>query len=166
MMADLNDILTLVKSRFESEIISVDTSSDIPSIVVSSSSVYTIIEFLKNDKASGYEFLTDLCGIHYPEKELSLGVVYHMHNLAENKRIRVKTFVPQAKPEVSTITPLFSAANWMERETYDFYGIIFTDHPNLKRILNVEFLDFFPMRKEYPLEDPTREDKDNRFFGR
>jgi NADH-quinone oxidoreductase subunit C len=67
---------------------------------------------------------------------------------------------------VKSITSFFSAANWMERETYDFYGIIFEDHPNLKRILNVEYMDYFPMRKEYPLEDPTREDKDDRYFGR
>jgi NADH-quinone oxidoreductase subunit C len=165
-MADIQEILTMLRSRFESEIISVDTSSDIPSIVVSSSSVYSIIEFLKNEKGGGFEFLTDLCGIHYPESKLPLGVVYHLHNLAENNRIRIKAFLPLAKPEVASISHLFSAANWMERETYDFYGIIFTDHPNLKRILNVEFLDFFPMRKEYPLEDPTREDKDDRFFGR
>jgi NADH-quinone oxidoreductase subunit C len=165
-MADSKDILEIVKSRFDTEIISADPSSDIPSMVVTSRSVYSIIEFLKNDKEAGYEFLTDLCGIHYPESDLPLGIVYHLHNLASNRRIRIKTFVPLEKPEVATITPLFSAANWMERETYDFYGIIFTDHPNLKRILNVEFLDFFPMRKEYPLEDPTREDKDNRFFGR
>jgi NADH-quinone oxidoreductase subunit C len=107
-----------------------------------------------------------MCGIHYPESDLPLGVVYHLHNLNNNKRIRIKTFVPLSEPELPTITTLFKAANWMERETYDFYGIIFTGHPNLKRILNVEYLDFFPMRKEYPLEDPTREDKDNRYFGR
>jgi len=88
------------------------------------------------------------------------------YNFYENKRIRIKTFVNADKPAVRTVSDLFSAANWMERETYDFYGIIFEGHPNLKRILNVEYLDYFPMRKEYPLEDPTREDKDNRFFGR
>ena len=67
---------------------------------------------------------------------------------------------------VPSITPVFPGADWFEREAYDFYGILFEGHPNLKRILNVEYLDYFPMRKEYPLEDPTREDKDNRFFGR
>jgi NADH-quinone oxidoreductase subunit C len=166
MMADIQEILNMVRNRFESEIISADPSSDIPSIVVRANSIYSIIEFLKNDSAASFEFLTDICGVHYPENELPLGIVYHLHNLGENKRIRIKTFLPLSKPEVATITPLFSAANWMERETYDFYGIIFTGHPNLKRILNVEYLDFFPMRKEYPLEDPTREDKDNRYFGR
>jgi NADH-quinone oxidoreductase subunit C len=165
-MKQIGDFFTLIKNRFGAEIITFDMSADIPSMVVSSTSLYSIIEFLKNDPGAGFNFLTDLCGIHYPDNELPLGIIYHLHNLKENKRIRIKTFIPIIKPEVATITPLFSSANWMERETYDFYGIIFTGHPNMKRILNVEYLDFFPMRKEYPLEDPTREDKDNRFFGR
>jgi NADH-quinone oxidoreductase subunit C len=165
-MKETEDFFTLVKSRFGDEIISADTSSDIPSVVVKSSYIYKCIEFLKNDPEAGFNFLTDLCGIHYPDTELPLGVIYHLHNMKENRRLRLKTLVSVLKPEVATLTPLFDSANWMERETYDFYGIIFTGHPNLKRILNVEYLDFFPMRKEYPLEDPTREDKDNRFFGR
>jgi len=165
-MEDKHDILTLLKEKFGSEIITADTAGDIPSVTVSSKSLFSIVEFLKNDPKTNYNFLTTLCGIHYPENELPLGIIYHLHNFRENSRIRIKTFVSLLKPEVATVTPLFLAANWMERETYDFYGIIFKGHPNLKRILNVEYLDFFPMRKEFPLEDPTREDKDNRFFGR
>jgi NADH-quinone oxidoreductase subunit C len=61
---------------------------------------------------------------------------------------------------------VFAAANWLERETYDFYGVIFEGHPNLKRILNVDEMIIFPMRKEYPLEDQTREDKNDSMFGR
>jgi NADH:ubiquinone oxidoreductase subunit C len=68
--------------------------------------------------------------------------------------------------QIATITDLFAGANWMERETYDFYGIEFTGHPDLRRILNMDDMDYFPMRKEYVLEDGTREDKDDRFFGR
>jgi NADH-quinone oxidoreductase subunit C len=86
--------------------------------------------------------------------------------MKEKSRIRIKTFVAMANPRLASLTSLFPAANWMERETFDFYGILFEGHPNLKRILNVEYLDYFPMRKEYPLEDPTRHDKDDRFFGR
>jgi NADH-quinone oxidoreductase subunit C len=160
------NISELLKEKFPADIDSVDTSGDILSVTVKRHSVYSIIEFLKNDASAGFEFLTDLCGIHYPDSDLPLGVVYHLHNLRKNIRIRIKTFLPDASPDVRSMTPLFSSANWMERETYDYYGIIFTGHPNLKRILNVEYLDFYPMRKEYPLEDPTREDKDNRFFGR
>ena len=69
-------------------------------------------------------------------------------------------------PKVPTVTSVYAAANWMERETYDFYGIIFEGHPNLKRILNVDEMTIFPMRKEYPLEDNTRKDKNDEMFGR
>jgi NADH-quinone oxidoreductase subunit C len=165
-MKDIKEIFRKIKDHFGSEIASSDLDGDIPTITVDVRIVYAVIEFVKNEPACGFNFLTDLCGIHLPEEKLQLGVIYHLHNLNENIRLRIKTFVSISTPEVPTVTPLFESANWMERETYDFYGIIFTGHPNLKRILNVEYLDFFPMRKEYPLEDPTREDKDNRFFGR
>jgi NADH-quinone oxidoreductase subunit C len=165
-MGNTQDIFDLLKGEFEEEIIFFDNTGDIPSVTVAGRSLFRIIEFLKDNPATEYNFLTDICGIHFPENELPLGIIYHLHNLRENRRIRIKTFVPLIKPEVATITPLFNSANWMERETFDFYGIVFKDHPNLKRILNVEYLDFYPMRKEYPLEDPTREDKDDRYFGR
>jgi NADH-quinone oxidoreductase subunit C len=165
-MAEDKDILARLKEKFDPEIIGSDLSGDMLTLTVSNRIIYAIIEFLKTDDALNFNFLTSLCGIHYPESDLPLGVVYHLHNLNNNKRIRIKTFVPLSFPELPTMTTLFKTANWMERETYDFFGIIFTGHPNLKRILNVEYLDFFPMRKEYPLEDPTREDKDNRYFGR
>jgi NADH-quinone oxidoreductase subunit C len=159
-------IINKLKDKFGQRIIDIDLSMDMPVITVPADSIFNVVSFLKNDPELQFEFLTDLCGIHYPERDLPLGIVYHLHNLRENKRIRLKIFVSVEKPEVPTLTHIFSAANWMERETWDFYGIRFLGHPNLIRILNVEYLDFFPMRKEYPVEDPTREDKDNRFFGR
>jgi NADH-quinone oxidoreductase subunit C len=165
-MKEIQTIVTKLKDIFGQGILKDEMSGDILSITVAVADVYKVLEYLKNDPSMDFIFLTDLCGIHYPGNEMQFGVVYHLHNLIENTRIRIKTFVPASKPEIPTVTSLFEAANWMERETYDFYGIIFIGHPNLKRILNVEYLDFFPMRKEYPLEDPTREDKDNRFFGR
>ena len=158
-----NTIIGKLQIRFGTDILSVDTTSDIPSVVVSKSAIHDVAGFLKED---GYLFLTDLCGVHYPDKELELGVVYHLHDFGKNNRIRIKTFVAKDDPTVATVTDIFSGANWMERETYDFYGILFQGHPNLIRILNVEYLDYFPMRKEYPLEDPTRKDKDDRYFGR
>jgi NADH-quinone oxidoreductase subunit C len=150
--------------KFQDQIISFDESSDILTLTVKKQAIIAVIRFMKEDL--GFRFLTDLCGIHYPEQELALGVVYHLHNFQKNIRIRVKTFTSVGEPEVDTLTDIFSSANWMERETYDFFGIIFVNHPNLIRILNVEYLDYFPMRKEYPLEDQTRTDKDDRFFGR
>ncbi len=111
--------------------------------------------------------MTDLCAVHMPNQPgREIGVVYHMHSLTNNVRLRLKCWIPEANPEIASATPLFAAANWMERETYDFFGVRFQGHPNLKRILNVDEMEMFPLLKQYPLEDSSREDKDDRFFGR
>lgn len=163
---DNRTIIDKLGKHLGEKLLSSDVSYGMLSVTVDRSALFEAIRFLKEDSEMQFGFLTSLCGIHYPENELPLGVIYHLHNLYRNKRIRVRTFVPLQNPVVKTVTPLFSAADWLERETYDFYGIIFEGHPNLKRILNVEYMDYFPLRKEYPLEDSTREDKDDRFFGR
>ena len=126
-----------------------------------------VLQFLFDDDALAFRFLTDLQAVHYPSnKGRELAVVYHLHNLVENVRIRMKVFTDINQPDVFTACKLFEAANWMERETYDFFGINFVGHPNLKRILNVDEMDYFPLRKEYPVEDQTRRDKDDEMFGR
>jgi NADH-quinone oxidoreductase subunit C len=126
-----------------------------------------VLQFLFEDQQLAFKFLTDLAAVHYPAyKGRELAVVYHLHNLVENCRIRFKVFTDIEKPDVFSATKLFSAANWMEREAYDFYGVNFVGHPNLKRIQNVEEMDYFPQRKEFPLEDQTRIDKDDEMFGR
>lgn len=126
-----------------------------------------VLQYLYDEPSLGFQFLTDLCAVNYPESpNRELAVVYHLHNLVENNRLRFKVFTPVATPDVFTATQLFSSANWMERETYDFFGVNFVGHPNLKRILNVDEMDYFPLRKEFPLEDQTRIDKDDEMFGR
>ena len=126
-----------------------------------------VLNFLYDDEELKFRFLTDLQAVHYPDqKGRELAVVYHLHNLVDNVRIRFKVFTDINTPDVYTATGLFSGANWMERETFDFYGVNFVGHPNLKRILNVDEMDYFPMRKEFPLEDQTRIDKDDEMFGR
>jgi NADH-quinone oxidoreductase subunit C len=126
-----------------------------------------VMQFLYDEDELNFRFLTDLQAVHYPDlKGRELAVVYHLHNLRDNVRIRFKVFTSTEQPDVFTATKLFEAANWMERETYDFFGVNFVGHPNLKRILNVDEMTYFPMRKEFPLEDQTREDKDDEMFGR
>jgi NADH-quinone oxidoreductase subunit C len=126
-----------------------------------------VLNFLYDDEELKFRFMTDLTGVHYPQQTgKELAVVYHLHNMVDNVRIRFKVFTDINKPDVYTATGLFSAANWMERETYDFFGINFVGHPKLKRILNVDEMDYHPMRKEFPLEDQTRIDKDDEMFGR
>ena len=141
---------------------------DIFSFEITAASLNEVMRFLKEDPILRFNFLTDLCGVHYPdsEKERQFAMVYHMHNWYDNVRIRFKCFIDGETPEIDTVTNLFLSANWQERETYDFYGIIFKGHPQLKRILNMDEMTSFPMRKEFPLEDGGRTDKDDRFFGR
>jgi len=126
-----------------------------------------VMQFLYDEEELRFRFLTDLTAVHYPtRKGEELCVVYHLHNLVDNIRLRLKVYVPIEQPDVFTATQLFSAANWMERETFDNFGVNFVGHPNLIRILNVDDMDYFPMRKEYQMEDPTRVDKDDEMFGR
>lgn len=141
---------------------------DIFSFEITADTITAVILFLKNDPILRFNFLTDLCAIHYPDNEVDrqITIVYHMHNWYDNKRVKIKAFINGEKPEIKTISNIFKSANWMERETYDFYGVDFIGHPQLKRILNMDEMVSFPMRKEFPLEDGGRTDKDDRFFGR
>lgn len=126
-----------------------------------------VLQFLFDEESLRFRFLTDLQAVHYPlSKGAELAVVYHLHNLVDNVRIRFKVFTDITTPDVFSASALYQAANWMERETYDFYGVNFKGHPNLIRVLNVDEMDYFPMRKEFPLEDQTRIDKDDEMFGR
>ena len=126
-----------------------------------------LLQFLNEEESLAFRFLTDLTGVHFPDRVgEELCVVYHLHNMVANKRIRVRAYLPIAEPNIATMVNLYSSANWMERETYDFFGVNFVGHPNLVRILNVDEMNYFPMRKEYPMEDPTRVDKDDEMFGR
>lgn len=126
-----------------------------------------VLEFLFHDEELKFRFLTDLTVVHYPAYAgRELCVVYHLHNLVDNARLRFKCYVPVAKPDIQTASKLFSSANWQEREAYDFFGVNFVGHPNLIRIMNVDEMDYHPLRKEFPLEDQTRIDKDDEMFGR
>lgn len=145
--------------RMEYDILTFDSE---PSIIVN------LIRYMHKDELLKFNFLTDLCGMHYPDndKQAQFAVIYLLHNWIDNIRVRIKVYLDSDQPEVDTLSDVFKAANWMERETYDFFGIKFTGHPNLKRILNVDSMTSFPLRKEHPLEDAGRTDKDDRFFGR
>ena len=155
-----------IRNRFGEAILTEEIDMDMPVYNVKKEIIAELLRFLYDDETLRYRFLTTLCGIHYPDSDQPFGVIYHLHSLENNQRIRIKTFTTLEDITISSATAVFAGANWMEREAYDFYGILFSGHPNLKRILNVDEMDYFPMRKEYPLEDGTREDKNDAFFGR
>ncbi|MBI3511631.1 MAG: NADH-quinone oxidoreductase subunit C [Bacteroidetes bacterium] len=162
-----NTVLSRLKDKFGDEIISSGINYDFPVFIVRREKIIDILRFLKEDPELNFHFLTTLCGLHYPDnKGGEFGVMYQLHNMPKNFRIRLKTFVPANDLDIDSATALWPTANWMERQEYDFFGIIFKGHPNLKRILNMDDITFFPMRKEFPLEDQTRDDKDDSMFGR
>ncbi|MBS1949702.1 MAG: NADH-ubiquinone oxidoreductase chain C [Cytophagales bacterium] len=163
--ADQEKILSVINEQFDGEIIESGMVRDFFTIVLKKEKIVEIIRHLYHHAETEFQFLTTLCGIHFPDQN-QMAVMYQLHNLKTNKRVRLKIFMPDDKPEVNTLTTVFPAANWMERETFDFFGIIFSGHPNLKRILNVEEMTIHPLRKEYPLEDQSREDKKDFMFGR
>ncbi|MES2647523.1 MAG: NADH-quinone oxidoreductase subunit C [Bacteroidota bacterium] len=153
--------------KFGDQLTGWDTQFGMLSFIAPKESNLKILQHLWDDEELGFKFLTDICAVHYPEKEgAEIAVVYHLHNLSDNVRLRFKVFAPVAAPDVYTATSIYASANWMERETYDFYGVNFVGHPDLRRILNVDEMDYFPLRKEFPLEDQTRVDKDDEMFGR
>jgi NADH-quinone oxidoreductase subunit C len=140
---------------------------DMLTITVKKDSVFEVLKTLKEEKELGFAYLTTMCGTHFPNADNEvMGMTYMLHNLEKNWRIRIKTYFKMNDAEVQSVTPIFDSANWMEREAWDFYGIKFKGHPNLIRILNMEDINFFPMRKDFPLEDPNRGDKDDSQFGR
>ena len=153
--------------KFGDQVLNFSTASGILSFESPKEINLKVLQYLYEEPILGCTFLTDLCGVNYPDnKGAELVVVYHLHNFTENIRLRYSINTSINDTAVFTASKLFESANWMERETYDFFGINFIGHPNLKRILNVEEMDYFPLRKEYPLEDQTRIDKDDEMFGR
>jgi len=162
------EILGFLKVEIgEESLLHVSEPNGLLTIEIGPSKLIELDGLLKNHPLYQFTFMTDLCGMHLPEqKGRELGVVYLFHSWASNTLIRIKTFAPIESPLIPSMTAHFNSANWMERETFDFYGIIFEGHPNLIRILNVDDMDYFPLRKEYPLEDQIRQDKVDEFFGR
>ena len=160
------ELLNKISDKFKDQVTSVGEPFGLVTLETGREQIIDVLGFLKNDPALQFIFLTDITGIHYPEQEKAIGVIYHLHSLVNNVRVRLKVFLTVDDVHIPTATVLWNGANWMERETYDFFGILFDGHPDLRRILNVDDMEAFPMRKEYPLEDPNRVDKKDYFFGR
>jgi NADH-quinone oxidoreductase subunit C len=158
-------IVNILKDKFESDILLVESPYNFLTINLKKENIIEIIRYLYNHTEAKFQYLTTLFAVHYPDVK-QIAVVYQLHSLTNNWRIRLKIFLPEENPVTPTLTTLFAGANWMERETYDFFGVKFEGHPDLRRILNVDDMIIFPMRKEYPLEDQVREDKEDYMFGR
>lgn len=163
---NLQFITDKLNERFPGKVIEAEMNYDFPTITIDHDSIIDIIRFLHDDAELSFRFLTTCCGLHFPDAPQKFAMMYQLHNLEKNARIRLKSFTNYDPPVFPSLTGIFKSANWMERETYDFFGFRFTGHPDLRRILNMDSLEGWPLRKEFPLEDPFRRDKDDKMFGR
>lgn len=159
-------IVNALNEQFNHAVIKQEMLYDMFTITLRKDAVIPSIQWLYDSDEFKFRFLTTMCGLHYPEQKEELGMMYQLHSLENNYRIRIKTFFTKDMAVMPTLTGIYNAANWMERQEYDFFGIEFKGHPNLKRILNVDDMIMHPMRKEFPLEDQTRKDKNDSMFGR
>lgn len=159
-----NNILAKLSDKFGEKVTAVSEPYGLLTFATTKDVIINVLSFLKNDLS--FNFLTDITAVHYPAKDHGIAVVYHLHNMVEKVRIRIKVFISEQNPTIPTASTVWKGANWMERETYDFFGVKFEGHPDLRRILNMDDLGVHPMLKQYPLEDPNRVDKKDEFFGR
>jgi NADH-quinone oxidoreductase subunit C len=119
-------------------------------VVVRGEDIVRVVTFLRDDPQCLFVSFVDICGADYPGREKRFDVVYHFLSPRHNRRIRLKVETDETTP-VPSIIELFPAANWYERETYDLYGVLFSGHPDLRRLLTDYGFEGFPLRKDFPL---------------
>ena len=117
---------------------------------VAANEIVPFVRFLRDDARLAFVSLIDVCGVDWPQREKRFDVVYHFLSPRQNVRIRLKVMTDETTP-VPSITPVFPGADWFEREAYDLYGILFTGHPDLRRILTDYGFEGHPLRKDFPL---------------
>ncbi len=139
-----------VAAALPNDVLSVEQRLDELAIAVNPAAIARVLTFLRDDSNCQFKLLMDVCGADYPEREKRFDVVYNLLSIKHNQRIRVKLATDESTP-VPSVTSVFSSAGWFERETWDLYGVFFSDHPDLRRILTDYGFEGHPLRKDFPL---------------
>jgi len=146
----LKELGELIAGELSGEVVSTKMTSGELVINVRAESIDKVLEFLRNDSNCKFEVLCDVCGVDYPTRVKRFDVVYNLLSLRHNQRIIVKAETDERTP-VPSVVGLFPAANWFEREAWDMYGIMFSGHPDLRRMLTDYGFEGHPLRKDFPL---------------
>jgi NADH-quinone oxidoreductase subunit C len=145
-----NDLLTFL-TQTHGSLLNFETESlDCLCLTIPATSLLDIIGTLRDDPACAFKMLIDICGVDHPDKSPRFTVVYHLLSLRFNQRLRLKVKISDGE-SIPSLTTLYAAANWWEREVWDLYGIMFEDHPDLRRILTDYGFTGHPLRKDFPL---------------
>jgi NADH-quinone oxidoreductase subunit C len=146
----LTELGEYVRSRLAADVLDIAVANGELMVVVRREAIVRALTFLREDSQCLFKVLVDICGVDYPDRPERFEVVYNLLSLTQNQRIRVKVTTDEDNP-VPSVTRVFSSANWYERETWDLYGVMFSDHPDLRRILTDYGFDGHPLRKDFPL---------------
>ena len=146
----LQDLGEYITDTFLDEIVERQLRLDELTVTVRRDDILEVLKVLRDDANCQFKQLVDVCGVDYPEKETRFAVVYNLLSLTHNLRIRIKIWTDEDTP-VPSACELFSSANWWEREVWDLYGIYFSGHPDLRRILTDYGFEGHPLRKDFPL---------------
>ncbi len=150
-MANLEALVATIKDTFPQAIEETAVCKDEYTIRVKLSYLLEVSRFLKDDPSCGFDFLSDLCGVDYRGRTPRFEVVYHLYSLKHRHRLRMKTSPADEALVVPSVVSVWKTADWHERECYDLFGITFSDHPDLRRILTPDGFKGYPLRKDFPL---------------
>ncbi len=145
-------VMQMLQDKFGDKIISTHSFRGDYTALVADDIYFGCCQFLKEDSLCDFDMLTDLTAVDYPGDDLRFEVVCHLYSISKNHRFRIKSRIPDANPRIESLTSLYNSANWFEREVYDMFGIIFANHPDLRRLLLYPEFEGYPLRKDYPLE--------------
>ncbi len=143
--------LQLLREKYPEAVIDTFLPQGDATAVIRAEFLTKAVDFLKKDPRLLFDVLVDITALDYPEKKPRFTVVYHLLSLPFSRRLRLKVPVEEGDPGLDSLTPLWGSANWLEREVWDMFGIRFTGHPDLKRILMYEEFQGHPLRKDYPI---------------
>ena len=146
----LTELGETIAAALPDEVTGVSVALGELTITARAGAIIKVLSFLRDDTACQFRLLMDLCGVDYPERSPRFEVVYNLLSLTHNQRVRVKIAVDENAPVASAV-PVYSAAGWFERETWDMYGILFSGHPDLRRLLTDYGFEGHPLRKDFPL---------------
>jgi NADH-quinone oxidoreductase subunit C len=152
-MAEINLSLKKLQEKFPTSVSEIKTFRDEVNVTVQKKDIFEICKFLYSDPDLQYQMLTDLCGVDFFPESPRFEVVYLLYSMKKQQRLRLKIKVGDSE-SVSSVESIWKAADWLEREVYDLFGISFDNHPDLRRILLWDGYEGHPLRKDFPVEGP------------
>ncbi len=144
-------IVEKLTAQFREAVLSTNVYRGELTVVVRKQDIVRICQFLRDDAELRFDSLRDLCGADYLRPDERFEVIYNLYSVTHNVRLRVKVRVDESDLHVPSVSGIWPAANWAERETYDMFGIVFDHHPDLRRIYLPEEFEYYPLRKDFPL---------------